>query len=196
MPEHNDTNNALPPTTSTIGVPQSRTWLQRIILGLIVAAVLGILVYAGLLVRALMTHQPPFELLALRYSSFKPGLELLGYSSLLFLFAGYLVQMIAVYFYTFINVDRKRIGDIFIWISVALMFLSIGLFLISRKPGLEWWLNFFLMFFVMGFMTKLLSKLTTSSEREWLRKLLEVISPVLLVIGCPGMTFINYLQNQ
>lgn len=153
-------------------------WNRRIAIVLIVAALVGLFVCAGLLIQAYVTQQPGFELLA--YSSFKPGFELLGFYALTFNISGCLSLIIALNISTLFGTEQKKLGSISGFIGAVLLFFSFGLLFISHKQGLEWWGYFSRVTFGTGNITITFYTLV-GTERKRLRGILKFISYVLIV---------------
>lgn len=154
-------------------------WQQRIVIALIVAALVGLLVCAGLLLQAYITHKLAFELL--EYSSFKPESELLRYYSILLFSAGYLAQFITLNISIVLGTKRKLLSYISAFICTVLLLLSFGLMFISYKPGLEWW-KYFPVVVGTSIITMTFSTLI-STEQKLLRSTLNFISYVLMLAG-------------
>lgn len=178
MQEQSDNSDAPPKAADTIDVSESQAWEQRIAIFFISAASIGILVCAGLLIQAYLTHKPVFELLT--YSSFKPGFELLGYYASVFSIAGYLNLIIAAGIYALGGIKQKQLSYIPGFISAALMLLSFWLWFFSHQLGSEWWGYFVMAFVGINIITMIFSTLV-GTEQKRLRKLLEFIKYILVL---------------
>lgn len=180
MQEQFDNNDALPKVVDTIDVSKSKVWERRIAIVFIVAALVGLLTYTGLLTQAYITHKPAFELLG--YGSSKPGFELLAYSSEVLLIFGCLAQIIALSISILIDTERKQLGYISTLIGAVLLLLSFGLFFISHQPEQGWWRYFSTVTFGTGYITMNLSKLV-GAERKRLRDILQFITFLLWLVA-------------
>ncbi|PSB25945.1 hypothetical protein C7B70_24450 [Chlorogloea sp. CCALA 695] len=163
-------------------------WERRIAIFFIVAALLGMVVCAGLLIQAYITHQSAFELLG--YGSSKPGFELLAYSSEALLILGFLTQIIAINISTVVDTEHKRLDYFSTWIAALLILLSFGLFFISHQPEQGWWRDFSAVNSVTA-CTTLNFSLLVGAERKRLRDILKIITFFLLLGACVLQIFLS-----
>lgn len=181
MQEQFDNRDAPPKAADTSDAPKSKVWARRIAIFWIVAALLGMVICAGLLIQACITHQSAFEVLG--YGSFKPGFELLAYNSEALLILGFLTQIIAFNISTVVDPNHKRLDYFSTWIAALLLLLSFGLFFTSHQLEQGWWRYFSAVTFLTAYATMNFSKLV-GAGRKRIRNILDFITFFLLLGAC------------
>lgn len=176
MQEQENTNNPQTETTGNTNLSKFKALKRRITIVLIVAISAGMLVCACLIIQAHITQRPAIQIF--EYSSFKPDFKLLGYSSLMFLIAGYLLLILAAAIYAIDDIKQKQLSYIPGFISGVFMLLSFGLWFISHNIGSEWWSHFAIAFIGINIIITTFSTLVNPEQKQ-LRRLLELIKYAL-----------------
>jgi hypothetical protein len=117
-------------SNSSKGEPSGRT----ISIVFVFVALAGILFCVGLMIQALISHYPNFELLA--SSPFKIKHEFLGYSLFILNTIGILILMISYFISDALRLEQKNISLYLAWVGSFVIASSILPLLLDRQ---DWW---------------------------------------------------------
>ncbi|ACK65225.1 hypothetical protein PCC8801_1155 [Rippkaea orientalis PCC 8801] len=158
---------------------QSNKWELGLGIVCILALLIVELLLIGWLIRDYKTHQPDFQLL--RYGAFRPEFELLGFTSFILLLVSGITQWIAFAISKLPGTHKKTLLIIVLWVSIILMFLSLGLLFISHTPGRQWLGYLLLVAYSSGNATLIFSQVVVREQKRFSNTLLRI--GFVLIIG-------------